>query len=121
MCGTHYSQSNNNDYENDDDGDGDDDGGGFSDSLIIRRQPLLSLSPGWQILHRVSGNLFPLTLGGRSPAASVAHDPRLSKPQGQVRKAGPQAPGLQRRGKSFPVLLVLTENKARVPEFSYKR
>lgn len=39
----------------------------------------------------------------------------------QAQQADQQASGWQRGRKSFPVPLVLTENKVRVPEFSYKR
>ena len=94
-------------------------------TLMIRQQPWLSLSPWWQILHWVGRKLSPFSLGQRRSQAGniAAHGPGLRKPQGlgyTGQEGWLMGFWLQRGGKSFPVSLVLTENKVRVPGFSYK-
>ena len=53
-------------------------------TVMIRQLPRLSLSPGWQILHWISRNRFPSSVGERS-LASLSHRGW----GGQVRKAEP--------------------------------
>lgn len=106
-------RNNNNNYDNNDDGDGNGDGDADVQAAAPAKPPPWeekSVSFFWG--REVCGHR-----GGTGPRGSLGQRGH----EGLVGEAGHQASGWQRGGKAFPVPLVLTENKVRVPEFSYKR